>query len=63
MGFAVLVGAVSPALAQTADLGALTSAIDFGAVGTAVIAVAGSLAGIYVLWKGASLILRAIRGL
>ncbi|MDR2092853.1 MAG: major capsid protein [Azoarcus sp.] len=51
------------ASANAADLADLTDAVDFTAVSTAVLAVGASLAGVYVLWKGASLILRAIRGL
>ena len=50
-----------PASAQS--LSDLTAAISFSEVGTAIMAVALALAGIYVLWKGAGLILRAIRGL
>jgi hypothetical protein len=49
--------------ASAAGLSDLTSGIDFSEVSTAVIAVGVALAGVYVLWKGASLILRAIRGL
>jgi hypothetical protein len=48
---------------HAADLSDLTSAINFSDVSTAVMTVAAALATIYVLWKGASLILRAIRGL
>jgi hypothetical protein len=49
--------------AQAAGLSDLTASVDFSEVSTAVLAVGAALAGIYVLWKGASLILRAIRGL
>jgi hypothetical protein len=45
------------------DLDALTNGIDFSEVTTAVVAVAGALMAVYVVWKGASMILRAIRGL
>jgi len=63
IGVAVAGAAVAvPAIAAD-DLSSLTSAVDFSAVSTAVLAVAGAMAGIYVLWKGASMILRAIRGL
>jgi hypothetical protein len=44
------------------DLSTLTSSIDFAQVGVALLAVAGALAGIYVGWKGAKLILSGIRG-
>jgi hypothetical protein len=48
---------------SAAGLSDLTSAVDFSEVATAVTAVGVALAGVYVLWKGASLILRAIRGM
>lgn len=51
------------ASASAAGLGDLTDAVDFAEVSTAVLAVGAALAGVYVLWKGASMILRAIRGL
>lgn len=51
----------SPAMA--AGLTDLTDAVDFSEVSTAVLAIGVALAGVYVIWKGASLILRAIRGL
>jgi hypothetical protein len=57
------VAALLPGLASAAGLSDLTSSIDFAEVGTAVLAIAGSLAAVYLLWKGASLILRAVRGL
>jgi hypothetical protein len=49
--------------AQAAGLSDLTSAVDFAEVSTAVVAIGAALAAIYVIWKGAGLILRAIRGL
>ncbi|GHT92001.1 hypothetical protein FACS1894116_01460 [Betaproteobacteria bacterium] len=55
--------ALMPGFASAAGLSDLTSAIDFADVGTAVLAIGAALAGIYVLWKGAGLILSAIRGL
>jgi hypothetical protein len=65
MGVSALVtGLVSTsANAAAIDLSALTAEIDFSSVSTAVLAVAAALAGIYITWKAASLVLRAIRGL
>jgi hypothetical protein len=52
-----------PLLAHAEGLADLTDSVDFSEVGTAIVAVGALLAGVYVLWKGASMILRAIRGL
>jgi len=49
--------------ARAADLTALTAEIDFAGVTTAVLAVAVALAGVYITWKAASMVLRAIRGM
>lgn len=56
----VLVGAIvatATASAQAAgpDMSGLTSAVDFGTVTTAILAIAGLLAVVYVAIKGASL--------
>ena len=59
---AVFSASLVPGIAAAAGLSDLTDAIDFADVGVAILAVASALAGIYVLWKGASIILRAIRG-
>jgi hypothetical protein len=45
------------------SLSDLTAAVDFAEVSTAILTVGGGLAAVYLLWKGAALILRAIRGL
>ena len=60
---AVAVGLLSAPVVHAAGLADLTDAVDFAEVGTAVMAIAVALAGIFVLWKGAALVLRAIRGL
>jgi hypothetical protein len=44
------------------DLTTLTAAVDFDAVGTALLAVGSAIAVIYVGWKGVKLVLRGIRG-
>lgn len=43
------------------DLSGLTSQVDFSPAAVAIIAIAGSLAGLYVLWRGASFVLSAIK--
>lgn len=44
------------------DLSSLTSAVNFASVSTAVIAIAGTLAAVFVTMRGASLVLSMIRG-
>lgn len=44
------------------DLSSLTNAVDFSTVITAVLAVGASLMGLYVAWKGAQFVIRAVRG-
>jgi len=63
---AAIVGAVSApvlALAQTAapDFSGMTNQIDWSSVIAAVLLIAGGLAGVYVIMKGADLILARIR--
>lgn len=52
------------AMAQTAPTNAteLASAVDFADVGTALLAVAGVIISLYVTWKGAQFVIRAVRG-
>lgn len=49
------------AFAAGPDMSSLTTAIDFGTVTVAVLAAASALAVVYVAWKGASMVLGAIR--
>ncbi len=56
-----LVGATG-AMAAGPDLTALTAAVDFGTVITAVLSIAGMLAVVYVAVKGASIGLAMLRG-
>lgn len=61
-----LIGAIvvsGSALAQNGpDLTPLTSAVSFGTVVTAVLAIAVSLAGVYVAIKGAKTVISMIKG-
>ena len=58
-----LVGVLSTGAAMAAgpDMSGLTSAIDFGTVVVAILAVAGALAVVYVAMKGAKLCLAMLR--
>ena len=51
-----------PAMAVPVDLTSVTNAVDFSTVVTALLLVAAALAGVYIAWKGAKMILIAIRG-
>lgn len=54
-------GLTAHAAATMPDLTGLTNQVDFSPAGIAIIAIAGSLAGLYVLWRGADMVLSAIR--
>jgi len=60
-----LVGASAsvPALAAGPDMTSLTTAVDFGTVTTAVLAVAAAVIVVYIAWKGAKLVVGAVRGM
>lgn len=45
------------------DLTSLTTAVDFSTVITAILAVAAIMVGVYVVWKGAKMVISAVRGL
>lgn len=51
-----------PAHAAGPDLSTLTTAVDFGTVTTAVLGVAAALIVVYIAWKGAKMVLAAVRG-
>jgi hypothetical protein len=51
-----------PVLAAGPDLSTLTSAVDFGTVTTAILGVAAALIVVYIAWKGAKMVLAAVRG-
>ena len=60
-----MVGAIvlsGSAMAAGPDMTGLTSAVDFGTVTTAVLAIAGLLAVVYVAVKGASIGLAMLKG-
>jgi hypothetical protein len=44
------------------DLSTLTTAVDFGTVTTALLGVAAALIVVYIAWKGAKMVLAAVRG-
>lgn len=52
----------APAFAAGPDLSTLTSAVDFSTVTTAVLGVAAALIVVYIAWKGAQMVLHAVRG-
>lgn len=49
------------AFAVPVDLTSVTSAVDFSTVITGLLLVAAALAGVYIAWKGATMIVNAIR--
>lgn len=51
-----------PAVAAPPDLTSLTTAVDFSTVTTAVLAVAAALIVVYIAWKGAKMVISAVRG-
>jgi len=51
-----------PALAAGPDLSTVTTAVDFGTVTTAVLGVAAALIVVYIAWKGAKMVISAVRG-
>lgn len=55
-----LVGASAHAAGP--DLTTLTGAVDFGTVTTAVLDVAAALILVYIAWKGAKMVIAAVRG-
>lgn len=57
-----LLGIAGPALADPVDFSSLTSSVDFSSVIVALMAVAAALMLVYIAWKGAKMILAAVRG-
>lgn len=45
------------------DLTTITTAVDFGTVTTAITAVAALIVVVYLAWKGAKMVIAAVRGL
>ena len=56
------VAAAVNANAAAPDFSTLTAAVDFSTVTSATLAILASLAGVYIIWKGGKMILRAIKG-
>lgn len=50
------------AFAAPPDFTSLTDAVDLSTAGAAVLAIAGIFAVFYVIWKGARLVLRMVKG-
>lgn len=50
------------AQAVPVDLTTLTAAVDFSTATSAILLVAAALAGVYIAWKAAKLVLAALRG-
>lgn len=57
-GLATLGGS---AMAAGPDLTTVTAAVDFGTVTTAVLGVAAALIVVYIAWKGASMVIAAVK--
>ena len=51
-----------PALAAGPDLSSMTTAVDFGTVTTAILAVGASLIVVYIAFKGVKMLISAVRG-
>ncbi len=60
----VSIGAITPVDSYAAgpDLTTVTAAVDFGTVTTAVLGVAAALIVVYIAWKGAKMVIAAVRG-
>ena len=60
----VSLGAMNPvdSFAAGPDLSTVTTAVDFGTVTTAVLGVAAALIVVYIAWKGAKMVISAVRG-
>lgn len=59
---AVSLFGISSANAAGPDLTTVTAAVDFGTVTTAVLGVAAALIVVYIAWKGAKMVIAAVRG-
>jgi hypothetical protein len=51
-----------PVFAAGPDFSALTDSVDFGTVVTAILAIAASLIVVYIAWKGAKMVMNAVKG-
>jgi hypothetical protein len=57
----VLAALAPPVFAAGPDMTSLTTAVDFGTVSTAILAVCAALVVVYVVFKGAKLVIGAVR--
>lgn len=62
IGSAVVAVAPLSAFAAGPDLSTLTTAVDFGTVTTALLGVAAAIIVVYIAWKGAKMVLHAVKG-
>jgi Inovirus Coat protein B len=62
LGALTLAAASVPALAAGPDLSSMTSAVDFGTVTTAILAVGAALIVVYIAFKGMKMLISAVRG-
>lgn len=53
---------LSSSYAAGPDLSTLTAAVDFGTVTTALLGVAAAIIVVYIAWKGAKMVLGAVKG-
>jgi hypothetical protein len=53
---------LAPVYAAGPDMTTLTTAVDFGTVTTAILSVAAALIVVYIAWKGAKMVLGAVKG-
>ncbi|MDR1350617.1 MAG: hypothetical protein LBJ59_07580 [Zoogloeaceae bacterium] len=60
-GLGAAIASVS-AFAAGPDMSTLTDSIDFGTVTTAILGAAGALIVVYIAWKGAKIVLSAVKG-
>lgn len=61
VGSVLAVGSANVMAAGAYDFTTLTAAVDFTSVGTAIMAVAALVAGLYAMWRGVKMVLSAIR--
>ena len=54
--------ATGSAMAAGPDYSSLTSAIDFGTTTTAIMGVSAAVIVVYIAWKGAKMIIHAVKG-
>lgn len=55
-------GASSAFAVVPTTVGELAASVDFTTVGSAILAVSATAVGLYVVWKGASFVIRAVKG-